>query len=438
MQSFYEATVSRPERPRLTGRHSTRVCIVGGGLAGLSTALGLAERGVREVVVLEAEQVGFGASGRNGGFVFGGYSLDCADLLSILGPSRARELYALTTDAVDLMRERIRRYRIDCDATDAGVILANWFDEPARLEAQRRLMKESFGVDWEPLDRRELAAKLKTTRYHGGLFERHAFHFHPLKYVAGIAAAASDTGVRIYEHSPVRGLRAQSSGFVVETADGAVDAEHVVMAGGGYARNVYRRVERAVLPIATYVIATEPLGERLKEAIDCASAVYDTRFAFDYYRPLPDTRILWGGRISIVERTPQAIMRLLRGDLLKVYPQLHDVRIDYAWGGLMSYARHKMPQIGQSADGVWYAVGFGGHGMAPTTVCGELLAAAISGEKPVPEAFAEFGLTPTFGAFGLAAAQLTYSAMQTRDAFAARSTAKSAAKLHAKRRTPSR
>ncbi|HEY4352073.1 MAG TPA: FAD-binding oxidoreductase, partial [Paraburkholderia sp.] len=164
MQSFYEATVSRPERPRLTGRHSARVCIVGGGLAGLSTALGLAERGVRDVVVLEAEQVGFGASGRNGGFVFGGYSLDCADLLSILGPSRARELYALTTDAVDLMRERIRRYRIDCDVTDAGVILANWFDEPARLDAQRRLMKESFGVDWEPLDRQALAAKLKTTR----------------------------------------------------------------------------------------------------------------------------------------------------------------------------------------------------------------------------------------------------------------------------------
>jgi gamma-glutamylputrescine oxidase len=424
MQSFYEATVSRPERPRLTGRHSARVCIVGGGLAGLSTALGLAERGVRDVVVLEAEQVGFGASGRNGGFVFGGYSLDCAELLRILGPSRARELYALTTDAVDLMRERIRRYRIECDATDAGVILANWFDEPARLDAQRRLMKESFGVDWEPLDRRELAARLKTKRYHGGLFERHAFHFHPLKYVAGIAAAASGAGVRIYEHSPVRALRAQRGGFVVETADGAVDAEHVVMAGGGYARNVYRRVERAVLPIATYVIATEPLGERLKDAIDCASAVYDTRFAFDYYRPLRDTRIMWGGRISIVERTPQAIMRLLRGDLLKVYPQLHDVRIDYAWGGLMSYARHKMPQIGQSADGVWYAVGFGGHGMAPTTVCGELLAAAISGERPVPDAFAEFGLTHTFGALGLAAAQLTYSAMQTRDAFAEKFAAK--------------
>ena len=420
MQNFYEATVVRPERAPLSGKRAADVCIIGGGLAGLSTALGLVERGVREVVVLEAQQVGFGASGRNGGFVFGGYSLDCADLLKILGPARARELYTLTTDAVDLMRQRIVRYGIDCDDTHAGVILANWFDEPARLETQRRLMKDSFDVEWEPLDAATLATQLKTRRYHGGLLERNAFHFHPLKYVLGVAAAVAAAGAQIYEHSPVVRLQRQGSGYRVETADGAVEAKQVVMAGGGYARNIYRQVERAVLPIATYVVATEPLGERLKDAIDTAAAIYDTRFAFDYYRPLPDTRILWGGRISVRDREPETIARLLRADLLKVYPQLHDVRVEYAWGGLMSYARHKMPQIGQSADGVWYAVGFGGHGMAPTTVSGELLAAAIAGERAVPEAFATFGLTPTFGALGLAAAQLTYTTMQVRDAWAAR------------------
>ena len=425
MQSFYEATVARSAGHSsayapLTGRRSVNVCIIGGGLAGLSTALGLAERGVADVAVLEAEQVGFGASGRNGGFVFGGYSLDCADLLKTLGPARARELYTLTTDAVDLMRKRIRRYRIDCDVTDAGVILANWFDEPARLETQRRLMRDSFGVEWEPVAAAELASQLKTSRYHGGLFERNAFHFHPLKYVLGVASAAANAGVQIHEKSPVVRLELEGSDFVVHTPHGALDARHVVMAGGGYARNVYPRVERAVLPIATYVMATEPLGARLKDAMDTRAAVYDTRFAFDYYRPLPDTRILWGGRISVRDRSPDIIARLLRRDLLKVYPQLHDVRIEHAWGGLMSYARHKMPQIGRSTDGIWYAVGFGGHGMAPTTVSGELLAAAISGERPVPDAFAAFGLTPTYGALGLAAAQLTYTAMQTRDALAAR------------------
>ncbi|CAE6795512.1 Gamma-glutamylputrescine oxidoreductase [Paraburkholderia nemoris] len=427
MQSFYEATVTRAAAHSsayapLTGRRSVNVCIMGGGLAGLSTALGLAERGVTDVAVLEAEQVGFGASGRNGGFVFGGYSLDCADLLKTLGPARARELYALTTDAVDLMRQRIQCYRIDCDATDAGVILANWFDEPARLDTQRRLMRDSFGVEWEPVAPAELASQLKTSRYHGGLFERNAFHFHPLKYVLGIAGAAANAGVQIHEKSPVVRFERDGAGFVVHTPQGALEARHVVMAGGGYARNVYAQVERAVLPIATYVMATEPLGARLKDAMDTRAAVYDTRFAFDYYRPLPDTRILWGGRISVRNRAPDDIARLLRRDLLKVYPQLHDVRIEHAWGGLMSYARHKMPQIGRSTDGVWYAVGFGGHGMAPTTVSGELLAAAISGERPVPEAFAAFGLTRTYGALGLAAAQLTYTAMQTRDALAARRT----------------
>jgi gamma-glutamylputrescine oxidase len=270
------------------------------------------------------------------------------------------------------------------------------------------------------VDAATLATQLKTRRYHGGLLERNAFHFHPLKYVLGVAAAVAAAGAQIYEHSPVVRLQRQGSGYRVETADGVVEARQVVMAGGGYARNVYRQVERAVLPIATYVMATEPLGERLKEAINTEAAIYDTRFAFDYYRPLPDTRILWGGRISVRNREPQAIARLLRADVLKVYPQLHDVRIEHAWGGLMSYARHKMPQIGQSADGVWYAVGFGGHGMAPTTVSGELLAAAIAGERPVPEAFATFGLTHTFGTLGLAAAQLTYSTMQARDALAAR------------------
>ena len=427
MQSFYEATVTRAAAHSsayapLTGRRSVNVCIMGGGLAGLSTALGLAERGVTDVAVLEAEQVGFGASGRNGGFVFGGYSLDCADLLKTLGPARARELYALTTDAVDLMRQRIQCYRIDCDVTDAGVILANWFDEPARLDTQRRLMRDSFGVEWEPVAPAELASQLKTSRYHGGLFERSAFHFHPLKYVLGIAGAAANAGVQIHEKSPVVRFERDGAGFVVHTPQGALEARHVVMAGGGYAHNVYAQVERAVLPIATYVMATEPLGARLKDAMDTRAAVYDTRFAFDYYRPLPDTRILWGGRISVRDRAPDDIARLLRRDLLKVYPQLHDVRIEHAWGGLMSYARHKMPQIGRSTDGVWYAVGFGGHGMAPTTVSGELLAAAISGERPVPEAFAAFGLTRTYGALGLAAAQLTYTAMQTRDALAARRT----------------
>ena len=419
MNNYYESTVSRPSYPQLTGKTDTQICIVGGGLAGLNTALGLVERGVRDVVVLDAERVGFGASGRNGGFVFGGYSLDNADLLRTLGRSQARALYGLTVDAVDLIRTRIARYGIDCEIVDRGVMLANWFDDPSRLDATRTLMKRDFGVDWEPVTKDALRAQLKTTRYHGGLFEPNAFHFHPLKYVLGVANAAAQGGARIYDQSPVRAIERNGAGFVVRTPHGSVSAKDVVFAGGGYARGVAPRIERAVLPIATYVIATEPLGARLADAIDAPYAVYDTRFAFDYYRPLKDTRILWGGRISVLDRGPDAIARLLKRDLARVYPQLADVKIEHAWGGLMSYARHKMPQIGRDADGVWHAIAFGGHGMAPTTVAGETLADALALGVPVPEGFSAFSLTRTFGLAGLAAAQLTYSAFQARDALAA-------------------
>jgi gamma-glutamylputrescine oxidase len=418
MQNFYEATVARPAYPSLTEPIDTQVCIVGGGLAGLCTALGLVERGVRDVVVLDAERIGFGASGRNGGFVFGGYSLDNADLLRTLGRDDARRLYGLTIDAVDLIRARIARYAIACDLVDRGVMLANWFDEPARLERARQLMLREFGVDWEPVGAAALRERLKTARYHGGLFEPNAFHFHPLKYVLGIADAATRGGARIFDRSAARAIRRDGATFVVDTAGGTVRAKDVVFAGGGYARGVVPRIERAVLPIATYVIATEPLGARLADAIDAPYAVYDTRFAFDYYRPLVDTRILWGGRISVLDRGPEAIARLLRRDLVRVYPQLADVKIDYAWGGLMSYARHKMPQIGRDADGIWHAIAFGGHGMAPTTVAGEVLAAALAEGRPVPDGFAAFGLTRAFGLAGLAAAQLAYTAYQARDALA--------------------
>ncbi|MFC5697036.1 NAD(P)/FAD-dependent oxidoreductase [Pseudomonas sp. GCM10022186] len=420
LKTYYEATVEKPTFPAQSGRIDARVCILGGGLAGLSTALGLAERGVTDVVVLESHGVGHGASGRNGGFVFGGYSLGNADLLATLGAAEARRLYRLTIDAVDLIRSRVRQYGIDCDLVDKGVILANWFNDPARLETPRKLMKEAYGVDWQYIPPGQLKEMLKTGRYFGGLLERNAFHFHPLKYVCGVARTVAGLGVRIHERSPALAIERRAGKYLVKTAGGEVHAEHVVFSGGGYARGVYRPVERAVLPIATYVVATEPLGQRLKDAIDCEAAVYDTRFAFDYYRPLQDSRILWGGRISILDRGPEAIAGLLKADLVSVYPQLADVEIEYSWGGLMSYGRHQMAQIGQDDDGIWHAIGFGGHGMAPTTVAGEVLADAIANAAPIPAGFKKFGLTRTFGLAGLVAAQMTYTAFQARDAFDAR------------------
>jgi gamma-glutamylputrescine oxidase len=176
-------------------------------------------------------------------------------------------------------------------------------------------------------------------------------------------------------------------------------------------------VDAAVLPIATYVMVTEPLGARLDEAIRTRAAVYDTRFAFDYYRALPDTRLLWGGRISILERPAASVARLLRGDMLKVFPQLEGARTEYAWSGLMSYARHEMPQVGEIEPGLWVAQAFGGHGVAPTTFAGEVVAGALAGDDDRWRRFRDFGLASAHKPAGFVAAQLTYWWLQAKDAW---------------------
>ena len=404
-----------PLRPALTGPVDTEVAIVGGGFAGLNTALGLIERGQRELLLLEAEAVGYGASGRNGGFVFGGYSLGESALLARLGPVAARALYRQTIEAV--ARIRRRSAAIDCDRRDSGVIWANWFQDPQLLERRRRLLAEYYGVHWEPWNRERLRAAVDSPRYSAALYEADALHLDPLAYARGLAASIEAGGGRIHEQTPVLGLQPDSAGWRLRTAAGEVRARHVVLAGGGYLRGVAPRLESARLPIATYVMVTAPLGSLARQLIPTDAAIYDSRFAFDYYRRLPDDRILWGGRISIRDRAPDAVARLLRADLARVFPTLAEVPVERAWSGLMSYARHEMPQIGRLSAGLWYAQAFGGHGLAPTAVAGELLAAAIVEDDPAWQAFAPFGLPSTYGPLGLWAAQATYWRFQTADAW---------------------
>jgi gamma-glutamylputrescine oxidase len=407
--SYYRATATpyEPHAP-LQGRQEARVAIIGGGFAGLNTALGLAERGVRDVLVLEREQIGFGASGRNGGFVFGGYSLGEEALRSQLGEQHARDLFQLTTTAVQRIRERVARYAIPCDAVDQGVIWANWFRDPNVLRKRQQTLADHYNVHWDWLPQEELRELVRSKRYYDGLYERNALHLHPLNYAIGLAAAAIAQGVRIHEDSDVWRLQREDHHWVISTPQGELQAEHVVLACGGYLAGLRRQIDRAILPIATYVMVTEPLGERLDDCLHTRAAVYDTRFAFDYYRPLPDKRLLWGGRISIRNRSASAVQRLLTRDLLRVFPALRDTRIEYAWSGLMSYARHQMPQIGSSGDGLWWAQAFGGHGLAPTCAAGELLASAIAEGDPRWEQFAEYGLTSTYKPFGFLGAQASY------------------------------
>ncbi|TXI90410.1 MAG: FAD-binding oxidoreductase [Burkholderiaceae bacterium] len=416
-QTYYQFSAEQDLTfPKLERDLDVQVCVIGAGFAGLATALGLLERGVKSVAVVEAKTVGFGASGRNGGFVFGGFSLDSHDLLKQLGPSKAKALYQLTLDAVQLIRRRVDQHRIDCDKNESGVLLANWFDDQRSLSTLQNFMRNSFDVDWTYIDKDQLRQELVSERYFGALHEKNAFHFHPLKYAQGIARVIQEQGGEIFENTSVTMIESVNASKLVRTNTGRhVKAQHVVVCCGGYINGLVPRLSRAVLPIATYVMATEPLGDRLQSAMRTGAAVYDTRFAFDYYRPLADSRLLWGGRISIAERTPQQVQNLLYHDLLKVYPQLRGTKVDFAWSGLMSYGRHKMPQLGRLENGLWYGLGFGGHGVAPTTLAGEVLAQAIAFNSPLPAGFESYGLPSTLGPLGLLGAQMTYWYYELRD-----------------------
>ncbi|PZQ20875.1 MAG: FAD-dependent oxidoreductase [Stenotrophomonas acidaminiphila] len=420
-RNYYSETAGpAPVLQALKSRVEAEVCVVGGGFAGLNTALGLAERGVRDVVLVEADTPAFGASGRNGGFVFGGFSRGEASLLRDLGPSRASDLYTGTTQAVELIRRRITQHGIACDDTQAGILWANWFRDPDVLRQRQALLSKAFGQDWRWMDRDEVRRQLRTTRYHDALYEPQAFHFHPLKYANGLVRVARERGVSLFAHSPAVSLERAGSGWRVATPSGSIDAKQVVLACGGYLAGLHRRVDAGVLPIATYVMVTEPLGARLDDAMRTRAAVYDTRFAFDYYRPLPDSRLLWGGRISILDRSPDAVRRLLYSDMLKVFPQLEGVGIDYAWSGLMSYARHEMPQIGQVEPGLWVAQAFGGHGVAPTTLAGEVIASAIAEGDERWREFGAYGLVSAMKPAGFLGAQISYWWAEAKDAWKAR------------------
>ncbi|MGH8211879.1 MAG: NAD(P)/FAD-dependent oxidoreductase [Rhodanobacteraceae bacterium] len=415
---YYRDTANAREPfASLGGTTEARIAIVGGGYAGVNLALSLAERGVKGVVLLDSGIIGHGASGRNGGFVFAGYSLGEQSLLDQHGEERARALYARTVDAVNLVRSRIARYAIDCEMADVGVIWANWFRDPEVLRERQRLLADRYGVHWEWWPRERVREAILSERYFDALFERNALHLHPLNYITGLALAAAEQGVGVHEHSRVRRLHRDGSAWRIRTEAGEVRAPIVVLACGGYLAHLKREIDRAVLPIATYVMVTEPLGERMSDCLGTRAAIYDTRFAFDYYRALPDTRLLWGGRISVRDLQPHAVQKLLMRDLLRVFPQLKGVRIDYAWSGLMSYARHQMPQLGTRGDGLWWMQAFGGHGAAPTCAAGEMLADALAHGDESWREFSRYGLSRTFRPFGYLAAQANYWWLEGKDRF---------------------
>jgi gamma-glutamylputrescine oxidase len=367
------------------------------------------------VVLLEARRLAWGASGRNGGMVGSGYSIGHRGLVNLVGEGPARELNDLTRAALGLIRARIERYAIDCEPTAGGHVHCSWFDDGGALKAEVEWLARVFGETQEFWPREKVRELYRTKRYHDALFGAEGFQFHTLNFSLGIARAAEANGAILYEASPVTGFDLGAEPKVVNTPRGRVRADHVVFCLSGYIDGLHPKLARATLPVATYVMLTEPIPkERLESAIRAPYAVSDTRFASDYYRPLPDGRILWGGRVSSAA-APRRLLRRMLGDLVKVYPQLEGIEGEVAWPGTMGYARHKMPQIGELEPGVWYCQGFGGNGMCPTTVGGEAIAAAIAGEDERISLFEPFGLDYAGGRLGPLAAEALYAWWRLRD-----------------------
>jgi gamma-glutamylputrescine oxidase len=409
--SWYEATAERgPVLQSLDARIEADVCVVGAGLAGLTTALELATAG-KSVVLLEAWRVACGASGRNGGFVSNGFALGVGDIVAHVGLAAAQELHALSRMGTDYVRQTILAHDPNIIA-DQGLRVCVRYDDRGGLHQHGRYLREHFDEEIAFSNVGGTRALLKTERYFDSIALPKAFHIHPLRYALLLLKLCQLKNVKVYEQSPALGVAKHNAGFRVTTAQGHIDVAHVVHCVSSLDRKLHPLSGQAVLPVATYVAVTEPLEQ---ETILTREAISDTRRAGDYYRRIDGNRVLWGGRITTRLREPQKLAGVMRQDMISTFPKLGQPRIDYAWMGLMGYALHKMPLIGRDAEGQWFATAFGGHGLNTTAMAGQLVAKAISQGDDSFRRFSAFAPRWAFGQLGRLGVQGSYWLMQAKD-----------------------
>ncbi|MGR3321477.1 MAG: NAD(P)/FAD-dependent oxidoreductase [Pseudooceanicola sp.] len=378
--SWYAATVDPlPDFPALNGDVTADVCVVGGGYTGLSAALHLAEAGMR-VVLLEAQRVGFGASGRNGGQLGSGQRQDQMALERMVGRDDARHLWRLGEEAKALVRSLVARHNIACHLKPGVAWTASSPAEARHLHDYAAHLRERYDYpEIELLDEAACRTLCPSPAYHGGILDMGAGHLHPLAFALGLARAARDAGATIHEGARVLGID-EGAEIVLSTGTGRVRAKHAILACNGYLGMLDRRVAARVMPINNFVAATEPLGDDADKVLTRDVAVADDKFVVNYFRLSHDRRLLFGGGESYGYRFPADIAAKVRKPMTAIFPHLKDVRIDHAWGGTLAITMKRLPQFARLAPNILSASGYSGHGVGTATHAGLLLAQAIRGE----------------------------------------------------------
>lgn len=382
-KSYYEASVVRPAAcAPLEGAVEADVVVVGGGFAGLSAALELRQRGL-SVVLLEADRIGSGASGRNGGQAIVGYASGQGPFEEQLGAADAQRAWDLSVEAVHLIEQRIAAHGIDCDWRRGYTYVAD-------SAKKARALREEFddhsarGVACDWAEGADVARFIRSPRYVAAFREHTSGHLHPLKYALGLARAAQAAGVRIHEHSPVTGLD-RGRRLVARTARGQVTARFGVLAGNcmlpEFGPRVAPEIAPRIMPVGTYIVGTAPLDPALCERlIPGRAAVCDNNFVLDYFRFSADHRMLFGGRVSYTTMTPPDLKGVMARRMGDVFPDLKDVPVEYVWGGFVDISMNRAPDFGRLGDNLYYLQGFSGHGVALTGLAGQMVAEAVAGQ----------------------------------------------------------
>lgn len=367
------------ESASLAGAERADVCVIGGGFTGLSAALNLAEQGM-DVVLLEAESIGFGASGRCGGLIGSGQRREVLETEEMFGYPKSRLLWDFAEAAKDEIRHRVSKHAIDCDLQKGQLVgvhkesYLGWAAEMSDVLAERYDYPNTHALDADAT-----RAMVATDTFLEGFFDSNAATIHPLNYTLGLARAAREAGVRIFENTRVSKYT-KTEPATVTTANGSVTAAFVVLACNGYLGNLEPRVASKIMPINNFMIATGPLGEeRASQLISGRYGIHDTRFVVNYFRLSDDHRLLFGGGENYRPGFPRNIAAFVRPHMLKLFPQLQDVPIDYAWGGTLSVTVNRLPHVGRLEPNLWYAQGYSGHGISTANFAGKVIAEAIAG-----------------------------------------------------------